>query len=96
MKRILCMILFLLMLLSLGSCANTKEEPSNTEGGTGQAATDAETEKDFFPDVEKTDYKGETFRMIGWQSANSWYYSESYSGDASDGQSIRNDFSNLF
>ena len=94
MKRILCMILFLLMLLSLGSCANTKEEPSNTEGGTGQAATEAET--DFFPDIEKKDYKDETFRMIGWQSANSWYYSESYSGDASDGQSIRNDFSNLF
>ena len=86
MKRVLCLILSLLMLTSLVACANTKEEPSNTEGGTGQAATEAET--DFFPDIEKKDYKDETFRMIGWQSANSWYYSESYSGDASDGQSI--------
>ena len=86
MKRILCLLLALLMILPLAACGANSETSSETKAEGIQSATEAGT--DFFPDIEKIDYNGETFRMIGWSSPESWYYSESYSNTAEDGASI--------
>ena len=87
MKRVLCMILALLMILSITACGTTTDDPSEGTGADNtQVVTEADT--DFFPDIEKKDYQGETFRMIGWSSPEAWYYSESYNSDAEDGASV--------
>ena len=87
MKRVLCMILALLMILSITACGTTTDDPSEVTGADNtQVVTEADT--DFFPDIEKKDYQGETFRMIGWSSPEAWYYSESYNSDAEDGASV--------
>ena len=58
-KRILAILLAALMLLPLAACGTTTETPSiTTDGGTG---TDTEAATEFFPNVEKQDYEGETF-----------------------------------
>ena len=86
MKRIFCIILALLMILSVTACGKTTDPSSETNAEGTQADTESVT--DFFPDIEKVDYRGETFRMIGWTSPETWYYSESYSSDAQDGGTI--------
>ena len=79
MKRALCAFLALLMILSATACGTATEDPAATQGEQTTAA--AEVDTDFFPAVEKQDYQGETFRMIGFDSAGSWYYAEEYSNE---------------
>lgn len=73
-KRILAVLLAALMLLSLAACGENTETPDVTTDGGSDAATEAVTE--FFPAVEKQDYKGETFQMIGIRDAGTWVYGE--------------------
>ena len=73
-KRILAVLLAALMLLSLAACGETAETPDvTTDGATG---TDTEAATEFFPNVEKQDYNGETFQMIGIRDAGTWVYGE--------------------
>ena len=75
-KRILAILLAALMLLPLAACGETAETPSvTTDGATG---TDTEAVTEFFPNLEKQDYKGETFQMIGIRDAGVWVYGEDH------------------
>lgn len=77
LKRLLAATLAGLMLLSLAACGTNTENPDDPANTSTEAATEAET--DFFPTVEKTDYQGETFRMVGFNEPGTWYYAESMS-----------------
>ena len=84
MKRWLSFFMAFLMLFSFVSCA-TVQEPEDTQAQTaeGNVSTSDETEEeeetDFFPNIERNDYKKEVFRMIGFDAPGYWYYSEEYS-----------------
>ena len=77
-KRLLAILLALVMLLPLAACAN-----GNETDGTGEQSTapTTEAETDFFPDIAKTDYQGETLTMIGFNEPGTWYYAESMSSE---------------
>jgi ABC-type glycerol-3-phosphate transport system substrate-binding protein len=88
MKRLLSAILASLMLVgSLAACAKG-DDPAN-EGGSTQGDT-AETQKENFPDVEKQNYGGETFQMIGWSKAGDWYFAEEYESSEKGGSILNN------
>ena len=75
-KRILAAILSALMLL-LSTACGTDTAPSDTSVET--VPTEAETEDENFPDFDKQDYNGETFRIINRGVADGkWYYAEEY------------------
>ena len=78
-KRLLALLLALTMLLPLAACGTTTDDPAATDGVTTEAATEGET--DFFPNVSKTDYQGEVFRMVGFNTPGTWYYAESMSNE---------------
>lgn len=76
-QKSLCLILALLMILPATACGTTTEEtPVGTQAATTDAVTEVDT--DFFPDVEKQNYEGEVFRMVGENHTGSWYYAEEY------------------
>lgn len=83
MKKWLTASLAALMLLSsvcgITACGTTTEGPA-TEAAQTASATEAATEA-FFPDVEKTDYQGEVFRIISLAWPGSWYYAEEMSNE---------------
>ena len=74
--RVLSFLLACLTLLSLVACSVTPETTLDTTAP--DQTTSAETEGDEipFPNVEKQDYKGETFQMIGIRDAGVWVYGE--------------------
>ena len=78
-KRLLALALALVMLLPLAACGAATDDPAETGNQSTNANTEADT--DFFPDVEKTDYQGETLRMIGFSEPGAWYYAESLSNE---------------
>ncbi len=80
LKKWLAGALAALTLFSTVSCATNVESPEDT---TAAAGTNIETseETDAFPDIEKTDYNGETFRMIGFNEPGSWYHAEEISNE---------------
>ncbi len=82
MKRMLAFFLAFLMLLMSVSCGTNKETTETqaqiTEDGT---YAPEETETDFFPNVERNDYKKEVFRMIGFDEPGLWYYADEYSNE---------------
>ena len=83
MKRWLSFFMAFLMLFSFVSCA-TVQEPEDTQAQTAEGNVSAadeteEEETDFFPNIERNDYKKEVFRMIGFDAPGYWYYSEEYS-----------------
>ncbi len=66
------------MLLSCVACGTTGDTIDTTLTQT-TAATEPESETEAMPAVEQTDYNGETFHMIGFQSAvGGWYYAKEY------------------
>ena len=79
LKRLIAATLAGLMLLPLAACGTNTEDPADTPDQSTEAATEAET--DFFPRVEKTDYQGEVFRMVGFNTPGTWYYAESTSNE---------------
>ena len=78
-KRLLALLLALTMLLPLAACGTNTEDPAATDGQSTEAATEAET--GFFPSIEKTDYQGEVFRMVGFNTPGTWYFAESLSNE---------------
>ncbi len=74
MKRILAAALAALMILPFAACGKT-EDPDDTAASQTAAET-AEEGDSFFPDIEKQDYEGETFRILA--SGTGWYYAEEY------------------
>lgn len=70
LKRVLTALLAGLLLLSASACAKSEDDPKETKG---DSSTEASTE--FFPSVEKQDYK-KTFQMIGFGQPGDWYYAE--------------------
>ena len=90
-KRILACILAGLMLMPLASCGESVE--NETQGATEQqtsATTEIESDAIAFPDIEKQDYKGETFRIIGLRTAGSWVFGDE-DGYKSGNSSVLND-----
>ena len=61
-KKILCLLLAGLMLVSTVSCATSGEETQTQESGQTVVGTVAETEEK--PDLPELDYKGEAFRIL--------------------------------
>ena len=74
-RRIFTAILASLMLLSATACSTGGDDTESTAAQT-QAATEEDTA--FFPDVEKQDYEGATFRIIAASGEGGWYYAEEY------------------
>ncbi len=74
LKKPLALILAALMLLPATACA-TETDPQDTESVTTAAD---ETSDELFPNVDKQDYGGETFQMIGWTAPGYWYFAEEY------------------
>ena len=67
------------MLLSLVSCGNSAEtETSLSSESASASVAETDAEKVLFPDIEKQDYNGESFRMIGIREAGIWAYGEDY------------------
>ncbi len=74
LKKPLALILAALMLLPATACA-TMDDPEDS----GEITTAAdETRDELFPNIEKQDYDGETFQMIGWTEPGDWYFADSY------------------
>lgn len=88
MKRTISSILAALFLASSLTACAASGDPVESDGGM-TSSTETETEASYFPDIEKTDYNGATFRMIGW-STGGWYFAESY-GSGQDGEGVLND-----
>lgn len=80
MKRWLAIALALLMILPLAACGTNVETPDDNTAADGSGAV-TEGETDFFPEIDKQDYKGETFRMIGFNEPGTWYFAESMSDE---------------
>ena len=78
LKKALAGFLAALMMFSATACSTSTEDLDET--GDTKAQTQEETDENaqYFPDVEKQNYGGETFQMIGWNTDN-WYYAEEYS-----------------
>lgn len=77
MKRILATLLaWLLLLSSLTACAtgNTPDDTAKDE----QSSEVTETKDANFPAIEKQDYNGESFHMIGWAGHSDWIFAEEY------------------
>ncbi len=75
-KRILASVLSVLLLLSATACAMNGDTEDTASTNQTQAATEEDTA--FFPAIEKQDYDGATFRIIGEKTAGEWYYAEEY------------------
>ena len=74
--RALCLLLAALMLLPLAACGEAAAPSDVTaDGGSG---TEVEAVTEFFPNVEKQDYQGATFQMIGIRDAGIWVYGEDH------------------
>lgn len=86
-KRLLAAALAALMLLPLASCGKS-DDPADS--GNNSSDTGAETEITNFPDIEKQNYNGETFQMIGWNEPGSWYFSEEYESSEKGGSILNN------
>lgn len=74
---IVLMLLTALILLTAAACST----PTTSEGQTNSTQENEsaqETETQFFPDIEKQDYDGESFRIIGIRDAGTWVYGEEY------------------
>lgn len=76
-KRILTALLASLILLSASACA-TGDNGDDTTPSTSPSDTAAETEDALFPNIEKQNYNGATFQMIGWTEPGNWYFAEEY------------------
>ena len=81
-KRILAAILAALLLLSATSCATEGNDSTATTAAGDQTAAATEADTAFFPDVEKTDYKDATFRIIAASGEGQWYYAAEYQNEA--------------
>ena len=78
MKKLLCLLLALLMVLPCAACANSGDDTGTD--ASSDAATEAET-KEFFPDVKSAKYN-ETFQMIAMsRPVGEWYYAEELTND---------------
>ena len=86
LKRLLAAALAALMLLPLAACGKSDHPVETADGGT---QTKAETESGYFPDIQKKDYEGATFRMIGWTHPGDWYFASDYK-NSTDGNTILN------
>ena len=81
-KRILAAILSSLMLLPATACGNDPD-PADTSVDTVQ--TEAENVDENFPDFDKQDYNGETFRIVNrGVDPGRWYYAEEYKTSGQD------------
>ncbi len=80
-KRILSLLLMLTMLLPIAACGNTENPGADTNRNNSSVTEPTSaTETEFFPSVEKKDYQGKEFCMIGFTSPGEWYYAEKAGG----------------
>lgn len=90
MKRILACILALLMVLPFAACGQTTETPSDVTTSQ-QSATETTVETEPFPDIEKQDYDGETFQIIGMAEAGTWVYGDEENYNNQNNKQVLND-----
>ena len=77
MKRILSALLAGLLLISALTACATEKNPDDTSDGT-QSSKLEETEDVNFPAIEKQNYNGASFHMIGWEGHSDWIFAEEY------------------
>ena len=77
LHRILAALLSGLMILPFAACS-TAGDGQSTATTNEDKATVAETDTEFFPDIEKQDYEGATFCMSGAKEDGSWYLADEY------------------
>ena len=79
--RILTLALVCLMLMSMAACSVTPETTLDTTAADQTTAAETEGDEIPFPNVEKQDYKGESFLMIGIREAGVWAYGEDHTAN---------------
>ena len=73
-KKILSLLLAASMLLPLVACGQATETENTASAATTAGTIETEAETEFFPAVERADYKGESLRMISINDAGTWVY----------------------
>ena len=77
LKKALAGFLAALMMFSATACSTSTEDLDETGDTNAQTQEETDENAQYFPDVEKQNYGGETFQMIGWDAEN-WYYAPEY------------------
>ena len=86
LKKVLACLLAALVTLPATACSTSNEDTRENRDTTVQTQAGTADGEQYFPDIEKQDYEGETFQMIGW-NVGDWYYVENYNS-SSDSQGI--------
>ena len=77
LKKVLACLLAALVTLPATACSTSNEDTRENRDTTVQTQAGTAGGEQDFPNIEKQNYGGETFRMIGWNTQD-WYYAEEY------------------
>ena len=73
MKKIICVLLSLLMILPLAACANSDNDVNSAvASAAGDATANESSSGEPLPAVGKKDYQKSVFRMVGFNKPGSW------------------------
>lgn len=77
MKKIICVLLSLLMILPLAACSNSDNDVNSAvTSAAGDATANESSSGEPLPAVGKKDYQKSVFRMVGFNKPGSWYYAK--------------------
>lgn len=76
MKRVLCLILALLMVVPLAACSTGDNTQTATTASNGSGQTEEESDSDNQPPAIGNKEYNKTFRMIGFNEPGTWYYAK--------------------
>lgn len=72
MKKIICVLLSLLMILPLAACSNSDNDVNSAVASTaGDATANESSSGEPLPAVGKKDYQKSVFRMVGFNKPGS-------------------------
>lgn len=77
MKKLICVLLSLLMILPLAACSNSDNDVNSAvTSAAGDATANESSSGEPLPAVGKKDYQKSVFRMVGFNKPGSWYYAK--------------------
>ena len=77
MKKLICVLLSLLMILPLAACSNSDNDVNSAvASAAGDATANESSSGEPLPAVGKKDYQKSVFRMVGFNKPGSWYYAK--------------------
>ena len=77
MKKLICVLLSLLMILPLAACSNSDNDVNSAvASAAGDATANESSSGEPLPAVGKKDYQKSVFRMVGFNEPGSWYYAK--------------------